>query len=91
VPAHQTDWFPWSHHISGQSLLPATGTNLFGALALAEEMMRRHDKGSIVTMLCDSGERYLDTLYNDDWVTKNELNILPYLHQLVEFAEVEAR
>lgn len=57
----------------------STGTNLYGALALAKEMMQNHEQGSIVTLICDSGERYLDTLYNDEWVTSKK-NLISYLH-----------
>lgn len=39
-----------------------------GALIKADEMRRNGDTGSIVTLLCDSGERYLDTYYNCEWV-----------------------
>lgn len=42
----------------------STGTHVIGALALAERMQPQQT-GSIVTLICDSGERYLDTYYND--------------------------
>ncbi len=67
----------------------STGTNLYGALALAKEMMQNHEQGSIVTLICDSGERYLDTLYNDEWVASKKLDLLPYMHKLIGFAEIE--
>ena len=34
-------------------------------------MMQANRRGSIVTLLCDSGERYLDTCYNPDWVREH--------------------
>lgn len=58
----------WLEEILGRKAGPSTGTNLFGALQLASEMKMRGEEGSVVTLLCDSGERYLDTCYNDDWV-----------------------
>ncbi len=67
----------------------STGTNLYGALALAKEMMENDQQGSIVTLICDSGERYLDTLYNDEWVASKNLDLLPYMHKLIDFAEVD--
>ncbi|KZL18730.1 putative siderophore biosynthesis protein SbnA [Pseudovibrio axinellae] len=68
----------------------STGTNLYGSLALAREMMQNKQEGSIVTLICDGGERYLDTLYNDEWVASKNLDLLPYLHKLIDFAEIES-
>jgi cysteine synthase A len=30
-------------------------------------MKKANKKGSIVTLLCDSGERYLNSYYDDNW------------------------
>src|SRR3546814_20589467 len=46
----------------------STGTNFIAALHLAREMHEAGRQGSIVTVLCDSGERYTQTYYNDDWL-----------------------
>jgi cysteine synthase A len=75
----------WLENILGRKAGASTGTNLFGALQLACEMQQRGEKGSIVTLLCDSGERYLDTYYNDEWVTENIGDLTPVLSQLEEF------
>ncbi len=45
----------------------STGTNLTGVLELACEMKARAEQGSIVTLLCDGGERYSATYYDPDW------------------------
>lgn len=58
----------WLEKLIGRKAGPSTGTNLWGALIRAEDMVRQKRCGSIVTLLCDSGERYLDTYYNLDWV-----------------------
>ena len=34
---------------------------------MANEMAARGEQGSIVSLICDAGERYLDTLYDDAW------------------------
>ncbi len=60
----------------------STGTNLWGALQVAEQMMRNHQTGSIVTLLCDSGDRYLDTYYDPHWVAEHIGDVQPYLTQL---------
>lgn len=75
----------WLESVLGRKAGASTGTNLFGALQLACEMQQRGEKGSIVTLLCDSGERYLDTYYNDEWVANNIGDLTPYLAQLNRF------
>lgn len=75
----------WLENILGRKAGASTGTNLFGALQLACEMQQRGEKGSIVTLLCDSGERYLDTYYDDQWVKNNIGDLTPYLEQLTRF------
>ncbi len=52
----------------GRKVGPSTGTNFVGCLTLAHEMLARGEQGSILSLLCDSGERYLPTYYNPDWV-----------------------
>lgn len=72
----------WLEGILGRKAGASTGTNLFGALQLASEMKQRGEKGSIVTLLCDSGERYLDTYYDEAWVKENIGDLQPYIAQL---------
>ena len=38
--------------------------------------------GSVVTLICDSGERYLDTYDNDDWVAEKGFDLNPTLEHL---------
>jgi cysteine synthase len=63
----------------GISAGPSTGTNVFGALKIACEMGARHEAGSIVTLLCDSGARYTATYDDDDWLRAQGIDIGPYL------------
>ncbi len=51
----------------GRRVGPSTGTNLVAMLALASEMRARGDTGAIVSLLCDSGERYLKTFFDPAW------------------------
>ncbi|HGF7202790.1 TPA: PLP-dependent cysteine synthase family protein [Vibrio cholerae] len=76
----------WLEKILGRKAGASTGTNLYGALQLACEMKRRGEQGSIVTLLCDSGERYLDTYYNPKWVKNNIGDLSKYLHKLETFS-----
>ncbi len=55
-----------------------------GALQLAKQMRENGEQGAIVTLLCDSGERYLDTYYNPEWVSNNIGDLQPYLAQLAD-------
>jgi cysteine synthase A len=61
----------WLETILGRSVGPSTGTNVFGVLTAAKQMQTEGKTGSIVTLLCDSGSRYLDTYYNPTWVETN--------------------
>ncbi|MEO7399218.1 MAG: PLP-dependent cysteine synthase family protein [Polaromonas sp.] len=52
----------------GRKVGPSTGTNFVGCLKLGHEMLARGEQGSILSLLCDSGERYLPTYYDAQWV-----------------------
>lgn len=75
----------WLEKTLGRRVGASTGTNVYGALQLAAEMKSRGEKGSIVTLLCDSGDRYLDTYYNPEWVEQNIGDIQPYMDKLETF------
>jgi cysteine synthase len=55
-------------NLLGRKVGPSTGTNFYAMLTLAQEMSARGETGSILSLLCDSGERYLPTYYDADWV-----------------------
>lgn len=73
----------WLTRMLGRRAGASTGTNLYGALLLATEMRARGEQGSIVTLLCDSGERYPDTYYNDEWVSAHIGDTSPFLQRLI--------
>lgn len=52
----------------GRRVGPSTGTNFVGMLALAQEMRDAGRPGSILSLLCDAGERYLPTYHDEAWV-----------------------
>jgi len=54
--------------VLGRRVGASTGTNLWGALTLAEELRDAGERGSIVTLLCDGGERYAATYFDDAWL-----------------------
>ena len=49
----------------------SSGANIYGALKLAKEI---DTEKNIVTLFCDSGYKYLSTIYNEKWLTKLNLN-----------------
>ena len=42
-----------------------------GMLQLAQEMQAQNQTGSIVSLLCDAGDRYLPTYHDAAWVQEN--------------------
>ena len=59
--------------IMGRQVGGSTGTNLVGCLAIADEMVAARESGSIVTLLCDSGDRYACTYFNDAWLAEQSI------------------
>src|SRR5437763_367077 len=64
----------------------STGTNLWGAFALVAEMLAAGRPGSVVTLLCDGGERYAHTYYSDRWLAEQGLDLAPHATTLETFA-----
>ena len=65
----------------------STGTNFVGALQLMSEMRATGETGPVVTLICDSGERYAGTYYNDAWLVAEDLDIAPALARLKRIAD----
>jgi cysteine synthase A len=72
--------------VTGRMVGGSTGTNIWGSLRLAAEMRRTSTAGSIVTLLCDGGERYMDSYYDDVWLRTRGIDIAPYLDTLERFS-----
>lgn len=58
----------------GRRVGGSTGTNLVACERLIAEMAEAGRRGSIVTLLCDGGERYDCTYYDDEWLEKLSIN-----------------
>ncbi|MCZ2405775.1 MAG: PLP-dependent cysteine synthase family protein [Burkholderiales bacterium] len=54
----------------GRRVGPSTGTNFVAMLRLAQAMRAQGQQGSILSLLCDAGERYLPTYHDDAWVQR---------------------
>ncbi|MGH7067656.1 MAG: PLP-dependent cysteine synthase family protein [Acetobacteraceae bacterium] len=71
----------------GRSCGGSTGTNLWAAAHLISGMAARSENGSVVTLLCDSGERYRSTLLDDAWLRQRGLDIRPAETAMERFFE----
>ena len=60
----------------------SSGTNLVACLQLACRMRDEGLKGSIVSLLCDPGERYDQTLYDQEWLARNGIDPAPAANAL---------
>ena len=79
-----------AHHVSrvlGRRVGPSTGTNIWGAFGLLAEMVATGVSGSVVTLICDSGERYADTYYDEAWLAAQGLDPGTCAGALSEFEE----
>jgi cysteine synthase A len=56
----------------------SSGINVAGAVALGRQL---GPGKTIVTILCDTGFRYLSTLYNRDWLTAKNLPVFDWLKE----------
>ncbi len=57
---------------------PSTGTNLYGMLLLAAQMRAAGERGSLVSLVCDRGERYAATYGDPDWLATQGIDVRPY-------------
>jgi len=57
----------------GRTVGASTGTNLVAALLCAGDLARRGERGSIVTLLCDGGERYRGSYHDAAWLEEQGL------------------
>ena len=71
--------------VLGRRVGGSTGTNLWGAFGLIAGMRAAGETGSVVTLLCDAGDRYLETYYSDDWVTARGMDLAPHLSTVERF------
>lgn len=53
----------------------SSGTNLVACLQLAAAMRTRGERGSIVSLLCDRGERYDQTLFDPAWLAQRNIHL----------------
>ncbi len=65
----------------------STGTNFLALCRLASEMRKAGQTGSLVTLICDSGERYRQTYYEPAWLAARGLDPAPFEAALSSFLD----
>ena len=63
----------------------STGTNLCGALRLIADMLERGETGSVVSLICDGGERYRHSYYDAEWLAARGLDVTTARQRLEAF------
>jgi cysteine synthase A len=76
----------WVSAILGRPVGGSTGTNVWASLGFIDQMRAAGDVGSVVTLLCDGGERYERTYYDDAWLAAKGIDIAPYAAALEGFS-----
>lgn len=71
----------------GRRVGGSTGTNLWGALGIVAEMVAQRRAGSVVSLLCDSGDRYGNTYFDDSWLAAQGFDLTAATVVLDEFFE----
>ena len=69
----------------GRRVGGSTGTNFAAMCFHAARMQASGEAGSLVTLICDSGERYANTYYCDAWLRDKELDPSPFEPLFEEF------
>jgi len=73
--------------ILGRKCGGSTGTNLVASFKIMAEMEENGVEGSVVSMICDPGDRYLDTYYNPSWLAEQGHDIAPWIEGFTHFYE----
>lgn len=71
--------------VLGRKCGGSTGTNVYAALQIINAQTHaNHERKpmSVVSMICDSGELYLNTYYNEMWRKQHCFELAPYLQEL---------
>jgi cysteine synthase len=63
----------------------STGTNLWGVWQLVARMRAAGVRGSVVTLICDGGDRYQHSYYDDAWVQAQGMDLAPFTATLEQF------
>ncbi|MDX1298941.1 MAG: PLP-dependent cysteine synthase family protein [Pseudomonas sp.] len=71
----------------GRRVGGSSGTNLIGALLVAQRMVAAGESGSVVAILCDGGERYAGTYYDPAWLAAQGFELRSLLERVAACVE----
>ena len=74
-------------HRTGRRAGGSTGTGLWAAFRIIAQMRDSGQTGSVLTLLCDSGDRYADKYYDDTWLAQAGIDPAPYRAILAELLD----
>ena len=77
----------WVTDRLGRAVGGSTGTNVWASLQVIARMRAAGEAGSVVTLLCDGGDRYSTTYYSDAWMDEQGIDLAPYTAALAEYDE----
>lgn len=66
----------------GRRVGASTGTNVVGLAKIIGDLRSSGEHGSVVSLICDAGERYADTYFSDEWVVAQGWDLEPWLAEL---------
>jgi len=69
----------------GRRVGGSTGTNFVGMCWAAARLRAGDEQGSLVTLICDSGERYQSTYYDPEWIEASGLDLEPWQRAFERF------
>ncbi len=72
----------WLETLLNRKFGGSTGLNVYAAIILASEMAQKKQSGSIVTLICDEGTRYLQSVHDAKWREAKNIHIEPFLSEL---------
>ncbi|MFW7354698.1 MAG: PLP-dependent cysteine synthase family protein [Brucella sp.] len=65
----------------------STGANFYGVCWIAAHMLSQGQTGSIVSVICDSGDRYAESYYDAAWLENVQIDIGPHVEMLNQFLD----
>ncbi|GAA0418384.1 cysteine synthase [Acrocarpospora corrugata] len=75
----------WTREVTHRDVGGSTGTNMAAVVQIIREMRAAGEHGSVVTLICDGGERYRGTYGSDDWLAGRRIDIAPHLAEFRAF------
>jgi cysteine synthase A len=60
---------------------------LWAAFRIISEMREAGRRGSVVGLICDPGERYVEKYYSDGWLAEQGIEVGPYVERLERFLQ----